>query len=317
MELPGRAAHQEFCAGQQDDPRAPAAAERRDTPQPAKLQRDKDRKERPGRGGIGRHQQKQADKPGAMHHDEPGIPARVDLDRALRPQTACVRRRKGQLGAALQDDEAENRVEDAHPRLSTAKPAVNPGPSAVTSARSHRLSSARSSTNSTLAADMLPYSRSTARASLNTPGLSSKASSRASITFGPPGWQTKRSRSPSASPCRPRKSRAAGPILAATSRGMSREKTGFSPSSATSQPMMSRVCGQVCSPLATTDGPAPPHRSTAAAAPSPNSAAATILLFPLSPRRKVKEHNSTTRSSTALSGIAAASVAARASPMTP
>ena len=51
---------------------------------------------------------------------------------------------------------AEDGVEDAHPLLSTAKPAVKPGPSAVTSARSHFCASIPSSTNSTLAADMLP-----------------------------------------------------------------------------------------------------------------------------------------------------------------
>ena len=43
------------------------------------------------------------------------------------------------------------------------KPAVKPGPSALTSARRHGVPKSRSSTNITVAADMLPKSRSTSR----------------------------------------------------------------------------------------------------------------------------------------------------------
>src|SRR5665213_950406 len=54
--------------------------------------------------------------------------------------------------------------------------------------------------------------------------------------------------SPSAMPLRPRNSCTTPPSLVETRRGMSREKIALSPSPATSQPMMSRLRGQVCSP---------------------------------------------------------------------
>ncbi len=91
-----------------------------------------------------------------MQPDEPGIPLRIDLAGALNPQTGGIARRNTQFDGALHDDEAENDVKYAHALLSTAKPAVKPGPSAVISVCCQSSADIRSSTNSTLAADMLP-----------------------------------------------------------------------------------------------------------------------------------------------------------------
>ena len=98
---------------------------------------------------------------------------------------------------------------------------------------------------------------------------------------------------------------------------MSREKIARKPSSATSQPMTSRVLGNVYSPDAAIFGPVPPLHTTAAAAPSPNSAVATMLLLVRSSRRNHSAHNSTTKSNTFDPGIACAIIAARARPTAP
>src|SRR5215468_7728461 len=50
---------------------------------------------------------------------------------------------------------------------------------------------------------------------------------------------------------------------------MSREKIALKPLSVTSQPITSRLSGQVCSPEATMAGPSPPVESSAPDAPSP------------------------------------------------
>src|SRR5882762_601434 len=138
------------------------AAEAGDDPDPAELQRGINRQERPGRGCVRRDEQRQADEPAAMQQDEGGIAARIELDGARRAQPAGVAGGENQLGEALQHDQAEHRMKQAHRLLNNAKPAVKPGPSAVISARSHTSLSAsacasmRSSTNKMLAADMLP-----------------------------------------------------------------------------------------------------------------------------------------------------------------
>ena len=118
-------------------------------------------------------------------------------------------------------------------------------------------------------------------------------------------------------PWRARKSSATARNRVSTSCGISRENTALNPLSAISQPITSRVPGQVCSPLATTAGPEPSVDSKTPAAPSPNRAVATMLLLVQSSRRNDKAHNSTTRSSTISPGCASAWLAARARPMTP
>src|SRR6185437_1384000 len=90
-----------------------------------------------------------------------------------------------------------------------------------------------------------------------------------------------------------------------------------SPSSATSQPMMSSECGQVYSPPMPRAGPSPADDTIAAAAPSPKSAVATMLLFDTSLFRKESAQSSTTSSNIRDRGAARARSAARASPSTP
>src|SRR6516162_2191924 len=92
---------------------------------------------------------------------------------------------------------------------------------------------------------------------------------------------------------------------------MSREKTALNPSSVTSQPITSRLSGQVCSPEPTMAGPSPSVESSAPAAPSPNSAVATILLFDQSSRRKANAQSSTVRNSTVSPGAAGLGCSAR------
>ena len=101
---------------------------------------------------------------------------------------------------------------------------------------------------------------------------------------------------------------------------MSREKITFNPSSATSQPMTSRLSGQVCSPAGPSRGDwaySSRQLTMAAAAPSPKRAVATRLLFERSWWRKVSAQSSTTSSSTRDCGLARAMDAARARPSTP
>ena len=98
---------------------------------------------------------------------------------------------------------------------------------------------------------------------------------------------------------------------------MSRENSTPRPSSSTCQPITSSESGQVCSPLSPRIGPSPAPLISMPAAPSPNRAAATMLLFELSPKRKVRLHSSTTSSSTRRPGRTAAISAARDKPITP
>ena len=97
-----------------------------------------------------------------MQQHEEGVKADIELDRAFHPQLAGIARRQRQLADPLQHDNREHDMEDTHRSPSIAKPAVNPGPSAIINARPHADASAplrasmRSSTNKTLAADMLP-----------------------------------------------------------------------------------------------------------------------------------------------------------------
>src|SRR5204862_6289894 len=135
----------------------------------------------------------------AMQQNKQGVGAGIELNRTGCPQSSRIARRQCELAEPLQRDDTEHEIYEAHSSLSTANPAVKPGPSAVSKARPHGLPAARlrasmrSSTNRTLAADMLPNSRKTSRASVNSAGISPKTRSNASSTFGPPGWQTKRS----------------------------------------------------------------------------------------------------------------------------
>ena len=82
--------------------------------------------------------------------------------------------------------------------------------------------------------------------------------------------------------------------------------------------MMSNVSGQVCSPVATTAAKPPsPARRTQAAAPSPNSAVATMLAGVSVSSRNAKVQSSTTTSSTLVPGRPCANLEAMEKPLTP
>ena len=93
-----------------------------------------------------------------MQRDYQGIVAGADLDRAFCQQTFGVVAGQHQFTQPLRRDEEEDEGRDAHAACrSETQLAVKPGPSAVTSERGGRpCASARSSTNRTVGADMLP-----------------------------------------------------------------------------------------------------------------------------------------------------------------
>ena len=93
-----------------------------------------------------------------MQRDKERVPAGVGFDRTGAPQPRGVAGGPGELGQPLRGDENEGAVERRQRLSSTRKPAVKPGPSAFSSAKLHGAASASisSSTNITVAADMLP-----------------------------------------------------------------------------------------------------------------------------------------------------------------
>ena len=97
-----------------------------------------------------------------MQKDEEGVTSGICLHSAAPAQPGGIAARVGKLDEPLQCDQAERPVEGGHRLSMTRKPAVNPGPRAFISACSHRapvaraLASIRSSTNITVAADILP-----------------------------------------------------------------------------------------------------------------------------------------------------------------
>ena len=90
-------------------------------------------------------------------HDE-RIVAGADLDRAAGQQPARVVAGQNELSQALQRDQQENGGGEAHAACRNATQlAVKPGPRAVSSDRAGRpCAMARSSTNKTVGADILP-----------------------------------------------------------------------------------------------------------------------------------------------------------------
>src|SRR5436190_6945501 len=97
-----------------------------------------------------------------MQQDEERVTPGICLHGAQPPQPGGVAMCTGKLDEPLECDQTEYPVERSHRLSMTRKPAVNPGPRAFISARSHRapvagaLASIRSSTNITVVADMLP-----------------------------------------------------------------------------------------------------------------------------------------------------------------
>jgi len=175
---------------------------------------------------------------------------------------------------------------------------------------------ARNTTNSTLGADMLPWPRSTSRSSRNVPFCNSSAVSIASSTLAPPGWHMNCGAISFAAFT---KRRAGAASRCSTKRGKERDSTIPNPAGSTVQPMMSSVPGQVCSALSPIDKPASAcsARSTAAAAPSPNSAEEITSALVQRSARKASVHSSTTTTSTTSPGSARASRAPIDRPETP
>ena len=100
--------------------------------------------------------------------------------------------------------------------------------------------------------------------------------------------------------------------------GIERSKMTPKPCWSTSQPMISSVSGQMCSSAdAIRAWPRAFVRMTAAAAPSPNSASATMLALVSLSSRMASEHSSTATSNTVLPGRASAKRAAIDKPVTP
>ena len=97
-----------------------------------------------------------------MQQDEERVSAGIGLHSAQPAQPSGIAACMGKLDEPLHGDQTEYPVERSHRLSMTRKPAVNPGPRAFISARSHRapvaraLASIRSSTNITVVADMLP-----------------------------------------------------------------------------------------------------------------------------------------------------------------
>src|SRR6185437_15160566 len=100
----------------------------------------------------------QRDQPERMNRDDQGIVRGADLDRAARHELPRIASGENELAKPLQRHQREDDGGKTHAACRRATQlAVKPGPSAVRSDRGGRpCASARSSTNSTVGADMLP-----------------------------------------------------------------------------------------------------------------------------------------------------------------
>src|SRR5579885_549054 len=142
---------------QRDDPRRPIRAERGDGPEPQPLQSEEGRKRRPADRRLRRRAEEERRKPADMQRDDGGVMGAAVLLGSASAQGPGVARGPAKLAQTLQRDEAEEQRRGAHRLSSTMKPAVKPGPSALISMRRRTpLRSMRSSTKSTVTADMLP-----------------------------------------------------------------------------------------------------------------------------------------------------------------
>src|SRR6266446_5677210 len=152
----------EGSLGQVDDPRRPIGAQTQDDPEPAQLKQREETEQRPDWRGSSGHKKGEARQPSGMQQNEEWVALGIRLYGTLPAQPDRIAVRPAELDAALQQDQSEGPVEHGHRLSSTRKPAVKPGPSAFISARSQRspvaraAASVRSSTNSTVVADMLP-----------------------------------------------------------------------------------------------------------------------------------------------------------------
>src|SRR5262245_228147 len=330
---------------QHDHPRCPALAQCPHGCHAQELcaheQSDPQHREPPGSGAEQQHFGDQRQRKQRMHGDQ-----HREVFAAMFACTACdqgsyMARRDDELDRPVQqvipeerdqaDDRDRGRPRRAHAAGTRASrdSAQEPGPSAESTAVSPaamvRAVRKRSSTNRQVGDDMLPWSRSTARAWSSAQGLSSSAFSKAASTFIPPGCETRWSRRSSERPSRMRNASSPGRTRSCTMVGMSRAKITCRPSESTSQPITSSVSGQKVLADATRSSPPWPFfpgawssaTTSAAAAPSPNSDDATRLRLERSLRWNVSVHSSSAMSSTLEPGWASANSRARASPATP
>src|SRR5579875_1686124 len=185
-----RSAANERLAGDGHDPGRPVRPERCNHRKPRDLECEEERQKRCVRRSVRWDRDRHRRPPCGMQDDEERILLACALDAATRQKATRIACGEEQLRGAFGGNERQHGVERAHASKSnTAKPAVKPGPSAVSNAHgpvlgaNAPLRTALSSTKSTVADDMLPYSRRTARESSSAPGARPKTSSRASRTF--------------------------------------------------------------------------------------------------------------------------------------
>ena len=100
----------------------------------------------------------QSDQPGRVNRNDQRIMTGIDLDRTARQQRPGIVAGKDQFAQPLQRDQSKDNGSEAHAACRSATQlAVKPGPSAVSSERGGKpFAATRSSTKSTVGADMLP-----------------------------------------------------------------------------------------------------------------------------------------------------------------
>src|SRR5438552_1572160 len=151
-----RSAPDQWSARQRNDPRRPINPERHDDPKPYGLQYDEETERQPVDGGVGGDDDDNGNQPCRVQRDEERIVPSAMLDRAPLFQASDIARGIAQLREALQRDQGDD-YRRIHRSSRTRKPAVKPGPSALSNMRRlMRRRSTRSSTKKTVAADTLP-----------------------------------------------------------------------------------------------------------------------------------------------------------------
>src|SRR5258708_2684624 len=304
----GAFAHQRLVF-QRNDPRGPEGSTGCDEPDARELENNEEGQTWADNERGPRNSEHDHREPGGVQKDDEQVVPATNLGGAACQQRFRVALRVQEFDEALQRHQRRNDIHECgHAGSRTRKAHEKPGPSADSSVRCFAFRQfMRSSTKSAVAADMLPKSVSTERLSARPPWDIPSASSNASNTFAPPGWQAKLSNSERRKSFFCKNSSTILRKSCETMLGMLWANFALSPSSSTSQPMTSSEPGQVYSPQAPKGRPAPRVERIAPAAPSPNKAVATTLLLDKSFLRNVSAQSSTTRKRILAPGIARAS----------
>src|SRR5258708_1045502 len=120
---------------QRDDEGGRISTERNDDPQPCRLQQDEKTERQPVDRGFGRDEGDNGNQPAGVQRDEERIVASAMFDGAALFQVSGIARRVDQLAKALQRDQRDDDEDGIHRSSRTRKPAVKPGPSALSSMR--------------------------------------------------------------------------------------------------------------------------------------------------------------------------------------